>query len=228
MEISGLLWQPHERQPGGAAGYLEGFAAAMASAGHARGTISGYLDWAIHCGGWVEANGLDLADINDQTIHAFGAHRCPGPGRRRQKRVSHGYLKRVQRFVDHLRPQGAIAQPARPPIETSSPLTAFRDWLLRHPGLAIPTTQRHQRLVSRMLPALGTDPGEYHAAWVRGVMLDQIRGGRPAHAKTIVGARRVYWRFLATHSACPPGLDHALPTLAEGRLSWLPRYLAAG
>ena len=89
------------------------------------------------------------------------------------------------------------------------------------------TVERHERLLTRMLPTLGADAGEYNAASVRQVILDQIRGCRPAHAKTIVGALRVYLRFLATSGACQPGLDHALPTVAEWKLSSLPRYLDA-
>jgi hypothetical protein len=181
---SQLLSQPHHMNPGGAACYLEGFAAAMASVGHTPGTIRGYLDSAIHFGGWVEASGLNFADINEQTIQAFGAHRCERPGGRRERRVSRGYTARVQRFADYLPQQGAIAGLVCSTTDPSSPLTAFRDWLLRHRGLAIRTVERHERLITRMLPALGANAGEYNAALVRGVILDQIRGCRPAHAKT--------------------------------------------
>lgn len=76
-----------------------------------------------------------------------------------------------------------------------------------------------------MLPALGTDASEYTATTVRTVILDQIRGSRPAHAKTFVGALRIYPRFLATAGACQPGLHQVVPTIAEWRLSSLPRYL---
>jgi site-specific recombinase XerD len=89
------------------------------------------------------------------------------------------------------------------------------------------TVERHERLITKMLPALGTDAGQYNAASVRRVILNQIRGCRPAHAKTFVGALRVYLRFLATSGACQPGLDHSLPTVAEWKLSSLPRYLDA-
>lgn len=228
MDISKLLSQPHHLNPGIAARYLEGFAATMASVGHTPLTISGYLDSAIHFGGWVEASGLDFANINEQTIQAFGAHRCECPGGRREKRVSRAYTKRVQRFAYYLCQQGAIAGPAGSTTETSSPLTAFRDWLLRHRGLALRTVERHERLITRMLPTLGANASEYNAASVRQVILDQIRGCRPAHAKTIVGALRIYLRFLATSGACQPGLDHTLPTVAEWKLSSLPRYLDAG
>ena len=227
MEISELLSQPHHMNPGSAARYLEGFAAQMASVGHTSLTIGFYLGSAIHLGGWLEAKGLDLADLNEETVKAFGAHRCHCPGRRSQKRVSRAYTARVQRFADFLRQHGAIRAIAESAPQTPSPLSPFRDWLLRHRGLAMVTVERHERLITRMLPMLGADAGEYNAASVRTVILDQIRGCRPAHAKTIVGALRVYLRFLATSGACQPGLDHALPTVAEWKLSSLPRYLDA-
>jgi integrase/recombinase XerD len=227
MEISKLLSQPHDMNPGSAAPYLAGFAAELATVGHTRWTIGGYLGSAVHFGGWVEAGGRAITDINEETIKAFGAHRCECPGRRSHKSVSRAYTARVQRFADYLRQQGAIAALASSTTETSSPLSAFRDWLLQHRGLAMATVARHEHLITRMLPMLGADPGEYNAASVRKVILDQIRGCRPAHAKTIVGALRVYLRFLATNGACQPGLDHTLPTVAEWKLSSLPRYLDA-
>lgn len=227
MEISELLSQPHDMNPGSAARYLEGFAAQMASVGYTSLTISFYLGSAIHFGGWVESRGLDFVDINEETVKAFGEHHCECPGRRSQKRVSRAYTARVQRFADFLRQHGAIRAIADSTAQTPSPLSPFRDWLLRHRGLAMRTVERHERLITRMLPALGTDAGEYNAASVRRVILDQIRGCRPAHAKTIVGALRVYLRFLATSGACQPGLDHILPTVAEWKLSSLPRYLDA-
>lgn len=227
MNIAELLTRPHDMNPGRAAPFLEGFAAELASVGHTCLTITGYLDAAIHFGGWAEASGLDFTDIDEETIKAFGTHRCQCPGRRSLKHVSRAYTARVRRFADYLRHQGTIRALADATAETPSPLSAFRDWLLRHRGLAMPTVERHERLITRMLPALGADASQYHAASVRKVILDQIRGCRPAHAKTIVGALRVYLRFLATNGACQPGLDHTLPTVAEWKLSALPRYLDA-
>jgi integrase/recombinase XerD len=227
MDISKLLSRPHDMNPGRAAPYLEDFAAQMALVGHTSLTISFYLGSAIHFGGWLEAKGLDLADIDEETIRAFGAHRCECPGRRHQQRVSRAYTARVQRFANFLRQHGAIRATADSTANAPSPLRSFRDWLLRHRGLAMCTVERHERLITKMLPALGADAGEYNAASVRRVILNQIRGYRPAHAKTFVGALRVYLRFLATSGACQPGLDHSLPTVAEWRLSSLPRYLDA-
>lgn len=227
MDISELLTRSHDMNPGSAAPYLYGFCAQMAAVGYTWLTISGYLGSAIHFGGWVEANRLDFADINEDTIRAFGAHRCQCPGHRTRKQVSRQYVARVQRFAEYLHQQSVIRAIANSPTEILSSLSSFRDWLLRHRGLALVTVQRHERLITKMLPALGTNVGEYNAASVRQVILDQIRGCRPAQAKTIVGALRVYLRFLATNGACQPGLDHMLPTVAEWKLSSLPRYLDA-
>ena len=227
MDISKLLSRPHDMNPGSAAPYLEAFAAQMALVGHTSWTISFYLGSAIHFGGWLEAKGLDFADIDEETIKAFGAHRCECPGRRHQKHVSRAYTVRVQRFADFLRQHGAIKATADSTAKAPSPLSSFRDWLFRHRGLAMCTVERHERLITKMLPALGADAGEYNAASVRRVILNQIRGYRPAHAKTFVGALRIYLRFLATSGACQPGLDHSLPTVAEWKLSSLPRYLDA-
>ena len=109
MDISELLTRPHDMNPGRVAPYLEDFAAQMASVGHTSFTIIGYLDSAIHFGGWAEATGLDFADINEDTIKAFGAHRCECPGRRSHKHLSRAYTARVQRFVDFLRQHGPAA-----------------------------------------------------------------------------------------------------------------------
>jgi len=226
MDISEFLTRPHEMNPGRAAPFLEGFGAELASVGYTSLTISDYLSSAIHFGGWLEARGLDCGQVDEEIIKAFGSHRCECPGNRSQKHVSRGYTARVQRFADYLRQKGAIRAIADT-TQAPSPLGTFRDWLLRHRGLAMVTVERHERLITRMLPSLGTNTANYSAALVRSVILDQIRGCRPAHAKTFVGALRVYLRFLATNGQCQPGLDHMLPTVAEWKLSSLPRYLDA-
>ena len=228
MDIAQLLAHPHDMSVGDAARYLEGFATEMASVGYAPLTIGGYLDSTIHFGEWLQARGLSLTDIDEKIVKAFGAHRCKCPGRRSYPSVSRAYVGRVERFVRYLGQQGVIRSTVNPAPEAPSSLIAFREWLLQHRGLAPVTVDRHEQLMKQMLPALGADAGQYTAATVKTAVLDQIRGRRPAYAKTFVGALRIYLRFLATSGACQPGLDHALPTVAEWKLSALPRYLDSG
>lgn len=228
MDIAQLLGRPHSMHVGDADPYLEGFAAEMASVGYTPLTIGGYLDSAIHFGGWLQARGLSLTDIDEKIVKAFGTHRCKCPGRRSSPSVSRAYFSRVERFVRYLGQQGVIRSTVNSVPEAPSSLIAFREWLLQHRGLAPVTVDRHEHLLKQMLPALGTDTGQYTAATVRAAVLGQIRGRRPAYAKTFVGALRIYLRFLATSGACQPGLDHTLPTVAEWKLSSLPRYLDSG
>lgn len=228
MDSSQLLARPDEVAAGNVALYLEGFATEMASAGYAPLTIRGYLDSAIHFGKWAEASGLNFAAITDESVKAFARHRCKCPGRHRRQSLSRRYVARLELFMQYLRRQGAIRTTVELKIEAPSPLETFREWLLQHRGLALVTVERHDHLITRMLPALGSDAGQYTAATVRTVILEQIRGCRPAYAKTIVAALRIYLRFLATTGACRAGLDHALPTVAEWKLSSLPKYLDSG
>src|SRR5437868_298528 len=228
MDCSQLLARPDDVGVGNAARYLEGFATEMASAGYAPLTICGYLDSAIHFGKWAETGGLNFAETTDESINAFGKHRCKCPGRHSHQRLSRRYVARLGLFMQYLRRQGAIRTTVESRIEVPSPLQGFREWLLQHRGLALVTVERHDHLITRMLPALGSDAGQYNAATVRTVILEQIRGCRPAYAKTIVAALRIYLRYLATTGVCKPGLDHALPTVAEWKLSSLPKYLDSG
>jgi site-specific recombinase XerD len=228
MDIAQLLARPHDMNGGDAARYLEGFAAEMASFGYSPLTIVGYLDSVIHFGGWLQARGLSLTAIDEKIVRAFGAHRCKCSGRRSYPSVSRAYGARVERFVRYLAEQGIIRSTVNAASEVPSSLIAFREWLLQHRGLAPVTVDRHERLLKQMLPALGAETGQYTAATVRAAVLGQIRGRQPAYAKTFVGALRIYLRFLATSGVCQAGLDHALPTVAEWKLSSLPRYLDSG
>jgi len=94
------------------------------------------LSSAIHFGGWLDAKGLTLADTDEQVIDRFAKHHCNCPGTRTQKSVSRAYTARDQRFVDYLRQNGAVSALAISKAEIPETLIAFRDWLLRHRGLA--------------------------------------------------------------------------------------------
>ena len=65
MDIAELLARPHDMNLGDAARYVEGFAADMACVGYSPLTIGGYLDSVIHFGGWLQAQGLSLAAIDE-------------------------------------------------------------------------------------------------------------------------------------------------------------------
>ena len=208
---------------------IAAFASDLTELGHAALTIAGYECSARHLGAWMALSGVDVRDLDDGVFQHFARHRCRCGGSRGQDRLSTKYINRARRFAYFLGERGlAPRMLVQPEPVTFPPLvTAFADWLRCHRGLSERTISRHARMISRLLPALGADPGAYDAACVRTVILDEGCRCSAAHVKTMAMALRGYLRFLAARGACRPGLDHAVPPTPEWRLSALPRYLPA-
>ena len=195
--------------------------------GHTRLTVRGYEDSARHFGEWLARSGMTIADINEGILERFTHHRCCCTGARRSKRLSRKYVRRVRRFVLFLADRKIIKAPPPTVVTIDPAIILFQDWLRRHRGLSERTIRRHSRMILRLLPALGADPGVYDAERVRRVILDETERCSPAYVKTMSMALRGYLRFLAARGVCRPGLDHAVPPAPCWRLSALPRYLPA-
>lgn len=208
--------------------YLEAFVASLVAAGYATHSISNYRDSVAHFGTWIERNGIVIGDIEPAVITAFADHRCDCPGGRRSKRLSRRYVARVRRFVRCLNRQGIVDAP-REEVRVVYPATvaAFRDALLRHRGLSTRTVDRYVRLVIQLLPMLGDDPALYDAATVRQAIEAEAHRYSRATVQGFTTALRAYLRFLASQGHCRPGLESAVPTVPQWRLSALPRYLVA-
>lgn len=216
------LMEPGElREP------IASFITHLTTLGYSKLTARGYEDSARHFGEWLARSGIIVSDIDDRILERFAHHRCGCAGGRRSKRLSRKYVGRVRRFVRFLADRKIVATPP-PIIVTIDPTIAlFQDWLRRHRGLSERTISRHSRMISRLLPALGADPGVYDAERVRRVILDEAERCSTAHVKTMSMALRGYLRFLAARGVCRPGLDYAVPPAPCWRLSALPRYLPA-
>ncbi|MEZ2312005.1 tyrosine-type recombinase/integrase [Paraburkholderia sp. RCC_158] len=218
--------QMHALTPGALGPYLDEFASELACKGYAPLTISGYAASIAHFGGWLERHRIAVEAIDDQCIKAFAAHRCRCPGARQHRSVSRKYVARVALFIGYLRQRGILNQiedPVRP--EPPAALGEFCSWLLHHRGLSPRTIDRHNRLISKLLPALRTDTTRWDAAIVRDVITAEVKRNKIPNAKCVISALRMYLRFLASVNLCRPGLDLAVPTVAQWRLSALPRYL---
>jgi integrase/recombinase XerD len=218
--------QMHALTPGALGSYLDEFASELARKGYTPLTISGYAASIAHFGGWLERHHIAVEAIDDQCVKAFAAHRCQCPGGRQHQSVSRKYVARVALFIGYLRQRGILNQiedPVRP--EAPAALGEFCNWLLHHRGLSPRTIDRHNRLICKLLPALGTDTMRWDAAIVRDVITAEVKRNKIPNAKCVISALRMYLRFLASVSLCRPGLDLAVPTVAHWRLSALPRYL---
>jgi integrase/recombinase XerD len=200
----------------------------LVNLGYSALTVHGYGDAARHFAVWLRSSGVAIADVDGDTCAGFANHRCRCPGGRQSDRVSAKYARRAKRFVRFLSECGIVDRPVSPgPMPLEPRVEQFQDWLRRHRGIATHTINKHGRMVTRLLAALGTDPARYDAASIRQAILGEVRGTSAAYAKTMTTALRGYLRFLGALGLCRAELVHAVPTIPQWRLSAMPRYLPA-
>lgn len=220
---SGQLMNAGPLQP-----LIDAFVAELQARRHAPLTISNYEQSARHFADWLCRSNIELGRVDETVVRRFARHRCECPGTRRQDHVSAKYVRRVRLFIRFLADRQVLATVA-PLVLTNldARIAAYQDWLRHHRGISERTVDRHGRMITRLLPALGADPELYDAALIRRVIIDEAKRSSRPHVKTMTTALRGYLRFLAATDLCRSGLDHAVPTISQWRLSALPRYLPA-
>lgn len=205
--------------------YVEGFIDELRASGYAASSVFDTERGVKHFGTWADARGLAVAEVDDGVVAQFASHLgssdCCGRNM--------GLFKRTRiaarQFVAYLRRTGVVA--AAPAMQSETPplVAAFSAWMRRHRGLAPSTIVGYERAIGIFLAVEGREPVRYTAAGVRAFVVTCTRERSRAYAKWIVRAVRLWLRFLAAQGLGPVGLDAAVPTVPEWRLSALPRYL---
>jgi integrase/recombinase XerD len=103
----------------------------------------------------------------------------------------------------------------------------FEQWMRVHRGVSEQTLLNYRLYIADLLHTIGDDPKQFEAKSLRTFILLRARHGSIAKAKYLVTAVRMFLRYLIAMEQCPPGIDEALPCIAQWRLSTLPRYLQA-
>lgn len=217
-------FNPAELEP-----HLRACTKRLSLSGYAPLSIESYVWSVAHFGEWLRARGIPLSDVDDHVIDRFAVHRCRCAETPLPERLSPRYVRRVRRFVRYLADQHIVAQSHREPRRTPPiPLQVeFVHWMHQHRGVSSKTIDRHMRALAALLPILGSDVSLYDAGLIRRAVCVQAGRYCAVTARTFSNALRVYLRFLAAHGSCRPGLDQAVPLIAQWRLSALPRYLPA-
>jgi integrase/recombinase XerD len=221
-------YQQHRMDAGDIGPLVAAFVKHLAALGHTSLTVTGYEASSRHFAHWVTRSRIQVGDVDDGVIQHFARHRCRCPGIRKQHRVSAQYVNRVRRFIDFLAKRGIVwRKVTRTTAATDRRVVEFQDWLRQHRGLCEKTIDRYGRTVMRLLPALGSRPRNWDAPLIREVILAETKRASIAYVKTMTMALRGYLRFLGAQGLCRSGLDHAVPTIPQWRLSALPRYIDA-
>jgi site-specific recombinase XerD len=177
---------------------------------------------------WAQDTGLALSELDAKALEAFGEHlrdlhrlRYPSGG------YSHLFVG-ARHFVRFLERSGFVSPPGPAPSQLPAPelLGAFENWMRTHRGTTDATLKGYRLTLLDLLRALGEQPERWEAKSLRDFVLERAGQKGVGRAKTVVTAVRMLLRFLIAIGRCTPGLDHALPTIAQWRLSSLPKYLS--
>ena len=194
--------------------------------GHTALTVRRYDAVVRHLAYWLDLAEVAVADIDETVIGRFARHRCCCFGQRRATHVSSNYVMCVRNVVEFLGKRGIVRQQSTSTVPVSDRrVVEFQDWLRRHRGVSERTIDLHGRMVMRLLPALGKRPRSWNAQLLRELIVAETERVSRAHVKTMITALRSFLRFLGAHGLCRAGLEQAVPTVPQWRLSTLPRYI---
>ncbi|MGI9305648.1 MAG: tyrosine-type recombinase/integrase [Gammaproteobacteria bacterium] len=211
---------------GPAGPYLDDFTDWLAQRGYQHECIRGRVRGAVQLGVWAQTTGCSLQPLSLATLNDFRGY-LSSRGRLLYSGGQHSIRwLGAQRFVEFLQVEQLVT-----PLSASAPavqpelLQAFKQWMEVHRGVRTSTLTTYWPHLVDLLTSHGERAEHFDAAQLGTFILGYAeRSGRSA-VRTRVKATRMFLRFLIATERCQPGLEAAVPTIAEWRLSTLPRYL---
>jgi site-specific recombinase XerD len=198
------------------------FTASLIEQGYAGETVRLKVKLVTDFGEWLKRDRVAIADLNEQRVEAFLKHR---------RRVHRGNLKTLQQFLAHLRRQNVV--PARNLPCDRSPLAhilnRYETHLRTERGLVAHTILEYQSFVRKFL--LERFHGRplllkaLKASDISDFILRYAHGMDVRSAQLMTTAFRSFFRFLFQRGELQADLAASVPTVANWRLSTVPKYL---
>ena len=216
------------RHQGGLLGpHLDSFVSMVGSLGYPRQTVRRQCCILRDLGLWLESQGLGVPDLEDGLI-----------GRHLEERRQSGKTWRgdeaatIRRFVEHLRESSVICPPVS--IHEESPLEhilgRYTKYLLMERAVVEVTVDYYVPFVHRFLAQrFGEGPfrlRDLTESDVTDFVLRWAHSQSPGRAKLLVTALRSFLRFLLEHGEIEIDLAVTVPTVANWRLSAVPKYMS--
>jgi integrase/recombinase XerD len=141
----------------------------------------------------------------------------------RKCKISKHYLRRIECFISYFY---SIIQPKKNHDKSVLPplFLKFKE-RLRSRGLSNKTISSYEYSIYPILSKYDKDPKQYNTAFIRKIIINVAKKHSRCTVKKLTTALRAYLRFLSTEGVCIPNLDAAVPSVAEWRLSSLPKYI---
>lgn len=209
--------------------YINRFIKWLEERGNHRCSTRRHLRGADHFCRWAESAELAYGQLDTNALKVFGEHlKKRHLLKYANGRLNHNFIG-AQHFVAFLQAIGDVIPPVSSELTPSEPelLIVFGHWMRKQRGAMDRTVNNYRRVIVDLLHSLGEDPAQYNAESLRGFVLSRTQHYGIGIAKQVVTAVRMFLRFLIAMGHCAPGLDHAIPTIADWRLSTLPKYLPA-
>jgi site-specific recombinase XerD len=201
---------------------LQRFTASLLEQGYADQTLRLKVKLVTDLGQWLKRNGVAVADLDEPRVEAF---------LKRGRRERRGDLRTLQQFLDQLRRQHVV--PARNLPCDRSPLAdilnRYETHLRTERGLVAHTIEQYQSFVRKFL--LERFRGQplllkaVKASDISDFVLRHTPSMNVKRAQVMTTAFRSFFRFLFQKGELRADLAASVPTVANWRLSTVPKYL---
>jgi site-specific recombinase XerD len=201
---------------------LRGFTASLIEQGYAGETVRLKVKLVTDFGEWLKRNRVAAADLDERRVDAFLKHR---------RRVHRGNLKTLQQFLAHLRRQNVVPDRKLPCDRSllAHILNRYETHLRTERGLVAHTILQYQSFVRKFL--LERFHGRtlllkaLKASDISDFILRHAHGMDVRRAQLMTTAFRSLFRFLFQKGELQADLAASVPTVANWRLSTVPKYL---
>ncbi len=207
--------------------YAEGFREDLLGQGYTQGSAAHQIHLMAHVSRWLEADGLEPADLDDGVARQFlAARRADGYAKYRSADA-------LVPLLGYLRGLGVAAAPrlSEPHAPGDRLIGRFAEYLAGERGLAADSIRSYTGVARRFLAevAIGDDIAAkgLAAADVTGFVRRECGRRGVASAKATVTGLRALLRFLYLDGQISAPLAGAVPSAACWQLAALPRAVSA-
>ncbi|MGB5569927.1 MAG: site-specific integrase [Sedimenticolaceae bacterium] len=205
--------------------YLDTFATALVEDAYASSTVRSKLRWVVEFGWWLQEEQLTAAQLSEHIIDRFLEEL------RRLGRLKRGQRPTILRFVAYLQSQGIIPLPE--PVCDTSPQAElerqYERYLRTERGLTTATVVNYRPVAHGFLVHhFGEGPlrlEELTGSDISTYVLTHARCQGAKRAQLLVTALRSFFRFLLREAKIQVDLAACVPTVADWRLSSVPKFL---
>jgi site-specific recombinase XerD len=206
--------------------HLRMFAAALQEAGYRDRTMCSKLRLVADLGHWLKRTGQSFAShLEEHLLEAFVKHK------QRMQQMHGGDSKTLQQFLIHLRKHGVVSD--RKLIPDQSPLAGilgrYEQHLLLERKLGSATIFNYLSFARRFLiERFSKGPlllKEIEASDISDFVLRNVRTMGAGTAQIMTTAFRSFFRYLFQKGELRTDLAACVPTVADWRLSTVPKYV---